>query len=223
MLRNARARIRDRENLRLERTRLFGRVRRIFVELGKRLHAAGALDAPSDVFFLRVDEVLAFVEGRAVTTNLRGLVAIRRDEQAGYAALPAPESRFETRGLVYVGHEFRGANRAEWPGGQERHGTGCSPGVVRGVVQVVADPRAADLRPGSILVAEHTDPGWVMAFPSALGILVERGSLLSHAAIVARELGIPAVVSLPGLTRWLRDGDIVELDGASGAVRRIAV
>ena len=223
MLRNARARIRDRESLRLERTRLFGRVRRIFVELGKRLHAAGALEAPADVFFLRVDEVLAFVEGRAVTTNLRGLVAIRREEEAGYAALPAPESRFETRGLVYVGHEFRGANRAELRGGQERHGTGCSPGVVRGVVQVVADPRAADLRPGSILVAEHTDPGWVMAFPSALGILVERGSLLSHAAIVARELGIPAVVSLPGLTRWLRDGDLVELDGASGAVRRIAV
>jgi pyruvate,water dikinase len=95
MLRNARARIRDRENLRLERTRLFGRVRRIFVELGKRLHAAGALDAPADVFFLRVDEVLAFVEGRTVTTNLRGLVAIRREEQAGHAALtsrsgPAP-------------------------------------------------------------------------------------------------------------------------------------
>jgi pyruvate,water dikinase len=71
-------------------------------------------------------------------------------------------------------------------------------------------------------VAEHTDPGWILIFPSAAGLLVERGSLLSHAAIVARELGIPAVVSIPGLTQWLRDGDIVELDGATGSVRTLA-
>jgi pyruvate,water dikinase len=59
-----------------------------------------------------------------------------------------------------------------------------------------------------------------MIFPAALGVLVERGSLLSHAAIVSRELGIPAIVSIPGLTRWLRDGDVVEFDGSTGVVRR---
>jgi pyruvate,water dikinase len=61
-----------------------------------------------------------------------------------------------------------------------------------------------------------------MIFPSASALIVERGSLLSHAAIVARELGIPAVVSVPGVTRWLADGDEVEVDGSSGVVRRIA-
>jgi phosphoenolpyruvate-protein kinase (PTS system EI component) len=61
-----------------------------------------------------------------------------------------------------------------------------------------------------------------MLFPSARGLLVERGSLLSHSAIVARELGIPAVISIPGLLDWLRDGDEVELDGAAGTVRRLA-
>jgi phosphoenolpyruvate synthase/pyruvate phosphate dikinase len=70
-------------------------------------------------------------------------------------------------------------------------------------------------------VAERTDPGWIMLFPAAAGILVERGSLLSHSAIVARELGIPAIVSLPGLTAWLTDGDLVEFDGATGVVRRL--
>jgi pyruvate,water dikinase len=54
-----------------------------------------------------------------------------------------------------------------------------------------------------------------------LGVLVERGSLLSHAAIVARELGIPAIVSVPGVTGWLRDGDLVELDGSTGVVRKL--
>jgi pyruvate,water dikinase len=60
-----------------------------------------------------------------------------------------------------------------------------------------------------------------MLFPAASGILVERGSLLSHAAIVAREMGIPAIVSIDGLTSWLKDGDQVEFDGASGVLTRI--
>ncbi len=106
--------------------------------------------------------------------------------------------------------------------GDERKGLGCSPGIVRGPVRVVTDPTTADLEQRAILVAEHTDPGWIMVFPSARGVLVERGSLLSHAAIVARELGIPAIVSLPGVTRWLRDGDWVEMDGSTGIVRRIS-
>jgi pyruvate,water dikinase len=85
----------------------------------------------------------------------------------------------------------------------------------------VTDPTTADLEQRAILVAEHTDPGWIMVFPSARGLLVERGSLLSHAAIVARELGIPAVVSIPGVAHWLKDGDTVEMDGSTGIVRRI--
>jgi pyruvate,water dikinase len=123
---------------------------------------------------------------------------------------------------VYQGHDYRRKEEPAPQAGDERTGLGCSPGVVRGPVRIVLDPTTADLDHRAILVAEHTDPGWIMVFPSARGVLVERGSLLSHAAIVARELGIPAIVSLPGLTRWLRDEDWVEMDGATGVVRRIA-
>jgi pyruvate,water dikinase len=221
VLKHARRRVRDRENLRLERTRLFGRVRRIFLEIGKRLEAVDRLDDSRDIFYLEVDEVLAFADGRATTTDLRGLVAVRKREFERYAAADPPDSRFETRGAVYVGHDFRAKTAAAGETGEERQGLGCSPGVVRGPVRVVLDPAKLDPGHGAILVAEHTDPGWIMIFPSARGVLVERGSLLSHAAIVARELGIPAVVSLPGLTRWLKDGDIVEMDGSAGTVRRI--
>jgi len=70
-------------------------------------------------------------------------------------------------------------------------------------------------------VAERTDPGWVMLFAAAAGLIVERGSLLSHSAIVSREIGIPSVVSVPGVTHWLRDGDLVEIDGSKGTVRRL--
>lgn len=221
VLKHARRRVRDRENLRLERTRLFGRVRRIFLEIGKRLEAVDRLDDSRDIFYLEVDEVLEFADGRATTTDLRGLVAVRRREFEACAAGPAPDSRFETRGAVYVGHDFRAKVPAARETGDERRGLGCSPGIVRGPVKVVQDPTSVDHGHGAILVAEHTDPGWIMVFPSARGVLVERGSLLSHAAIVARELGIPAIVSLPGLTRWLKDGDTVEMDGSTGIVRRI--
>jgi phosphohistidine swiveling domain-containing protein len=221
VLRHAQRRVRDRENLRLERTRLFGRVRRIFLEIGRRLHAADRLDDPRDIFSLEVDEVLAFADGRATAVDLRALAALRAREFAEYAEGPAPDDRFETRGPVYVGNDFRREAERAPVSGDEMQGLGCSPGLVRGPVRIVTDPTTADLGHGAILVAEHTDPGWIMVFPSARGVLVERGSLLSHAAIVARELGIPAVVSLPGITRWLRDGDWVEMDGAAGIVRRV--
>jgi rifampicin phosphotransferase len=218
---HARRRVRDRENLRLERTRLFGRVRRIFLEMGRRFHAADLLDSPRDVFYLEVDEVLSFVDGRATTTNLRGLAALRRAEFRSYEEGPAPDDRFETRGVVHHAHDYRRARPLTEQTGEERSGLGCCPGIVRGPVRVVTDPGTADLRERAILVAAHTDPGWIMVFPSARALLVERGSLLSHAAIVARELGIPAIVSVPGITRWLKDGDWVEMNGSTGVVRRV--
>jgi rifampicin phosphotransferase len=221
VLRHARRRVRDRENLRLERTRLFGRVRRIFLELGKRFHDAGLVDDPRDVLYLEVDEALAFVEGRATTTDLRGLAAVRRAEFEAYEHMDPPDDRFETRGMVHHGHDFRRRTARAAESGEERRGLGCCPGIVRGRVTVVHDPRTVSLDERRILVAEHTDPGWIMIFPSASALIVERGSLLSHAAIVARELGIPAVVSVAGVTRWLADGDEVEVDGASGTVRRL--
>lgn len=222
VLRHARARVRDRENLRFERTRLFGRVRAIVTELGLRLQALGRLEDAPDVFFLELEELLAFVDGTATCGDLRGLCALRKAERERHLRADPPPRRFETRGLGQIEHGFAAA--AAHPAaadGATRSGTGCCPGVVRGRARVVAAAEGARLLPGEILVAERTDPGWVMLFASAAGLVVERGSLLSHAAIVAREMALPAVVGLAGACRWLRDGDLVELDGASGAVRRL--
>ena len=231
VLRQARERVRDRENLRFERTRLFGRVRRIFLELGKRYAAVDALDDARDIFWLTVDEALGWAGGTSASADIRALAAAREAEFARYRGMPAPADRFETRGLVHAGHDFmpplrlvteRTGEGSPASDDATRRGTGCYPGVVRGIVRVVRDPRDASLELGEILVAERTDPGWVMLFPAASGLLVERGSLLSHSAIVARELGLPAVVSIDGLTSWLVTGDEVEFDGRTGEVRRLA-
>lgn len=229
VLKHARARVRDRENLRFERTRLFGRIRRIFVELGKRLGALDRLAAPRDVFYLELDELTGFVEGTATTGDLRGMVAVRKAEFERFAREAPPPERFETRGpvhaspLIPVTSTGAAASGGAAPlNGPALRGLGCCPGVVRGPVRIIRDPRGAELRAGEILVAERTDPGWITLFPAAAGLLIERGSLLSHSAIVAREMGIPTIVSLSGVTGWVQDGEIVELDGSTGIARRIS-
>ncbi|MFB2968706.1 PEP/pyruvate-binding domain-containing protein [Aerosakkonema sp. BLCC-F183] len=234
VLKNARCRVRDRENLRFERTRVFGRARRVFVELGKRFYALDLLNSSRDIFYLEVNEILGFIEGTATCTDLKGLVAVRQAEFAKYKDMPSPGDRFETRGIVYRG--LGTPPQPSPPAGREKEGVsqcylqgiGCSPGVVRGAVRVIKDPKqivgndnSVPLQPGTIIVADRTDPGWILLFPAAAGLLVEKGSLLSHAAIVARELGIPAIVSLPGVTQWLKDGDLVELNGSTGKVSKI--
>jgi rifampicin phosphotransferase len=223
VLENARGRVRDRENLRFERTRVFGRVRRVVVEMGKRLHALGLLDEPRDVFYLELEEVLSYVEGTATSIELKQLSGVRKAEFEKYRGMPAPDERFVTRGAVYQGNRFvrEAAAAVAEVGGETIKGIGCCPGLVRAKVRVVREPRGAKLERGEILVAERTDPGWIMLFPSAAGLLVERGSLLSHSAIVSREMGIPSIVSIPGVMRWLNDGDEVEMDGSTGVVRKI--
>ena len=72
---------------------------------------------------------------------------------------------------------------------------------------------------GEILAAPRTDPGWIPLFPSISALLIEKGSILSHSAIVAREMGIPTIVGIDNLMNRLRDGDEVEVDAALGEIR----
>jgi pyruvate,water dikinase len=223
VLRHVRTRTRTRENLRFERTRLFGRVRQIFLELGKRLAAEGHLAQPRDVFYLEVDELLGFQSGTATAADLAAVAAVRKRDFAKFKDAPPPPSRLTTTGSPLRNRWQTGPGR---PGQQSsddgwRQGNGCSPGFVRGFARVIRNPADAQLHRGEILVAEHTDPGWILLFAGAQGLLVERGSILSHSAIVARELQIPAIVGIPGLMAWLKDGDWIEMDGRTGSVRRL--
>ena len=190
---------------------LFGRVRRIFLELGRRLHAVDVLDDPRDVLYLEVDEVLAFVDGRATTADLRGLAAVRRAEFSRYEREPAPDDRFETRGLSTRAMTFaaprrsrRRRRRAPRPRLLARHRSRRRPSRVDPARRSSA---ALDSRRGAYRSGLDHD------FSRGARCARRARSLLSHAAIVARELGNPAIVSFPGLTRWLNDGDLVELDG----------
>jgi pyruvate,water dikinase len=221
ILRRARGRIRDRENLRFERTRVYGRVRSVFIEIGRRLSDLGSLRKPDDIFYLEAGEIAAFIRGTGTGGDLSGLVATRRREFDRFASSEDPPRRFVTCGPPQLESSIRTLPSSADTGGKLRTGQACSQGVVRGPVRIVRDPRDTPFTKGEILVAERTDPGWVTIFPLVTAMIMERGSLLSHSAIVARELNIPAVVGVDDACQWLSDGDWVELDGATGVVRKL--
>jgi pyruvate,water dikinase len=97
-------------------------------------------------------------------------------------------------------------------------GTPASPGVVTGGARVIRDPDGARLKPGEILVAPATDPGWTPLFLTAAGLVMEMGGAMAHGAIVAREYGLPTVVGVAGATERISTGQIITVDGAAGTI-----
>jgi pyruvate,water dikinase len=227
VLRWARSAVADRETLRFERTRTFGLVRRLFRGVGRNLRRLGMLEDERDVFHLTVEELIAFVEGRAVTLDLAEIARARRREFAELAATPAPPDRFVTKGAVgaSLAHPalLRSLDMLRDETGDDPsllRGTSCCPGIAEGPVRVAHTFADTDGLAGEILVTARTDPGWVPAFPACSGLIIERGSLLSHSAVVARELGIPTIVGVSGspLAR-LGNGQRVRMDAGKGEVR----
>jgi pyruvate,water dikinase len=217
--------VKHRENMRLARTRMFGLYRDIYMELGKQLALYGLLNEPRDILYITVEELDAYMEGRSVTA-FKDLAELRKKEFAEYEAQELPH-HFSTWGPVYHHNEYayQGmyADLSESETSGDLSGIGCYPGVVEQPVRLIFSPDDEMSLNGQILCTVRTDPGWAPLFPTAGGLLVERGSTLSHSAVVARELGIPAVVNIPGITKILKDGERVRMDGGKGTVQRLDV
>lgn len=214
-----RARVKDRENLRFERTRLFSVIRNIFCTIGNRFQEEGMIENARDIFYLTKDEIFDVIEGTSVIQHLQYYIDYRKKEYAEYSNEVMP-GRFETFGPPAAGNSFKASyQKTVETRGDFLQGTGCCYGIVRAKIKIVHDP-SCDIEnlKGRILVTTQTDPGWTLLFPFVSGILVERGSLLSHSAIVAREMGIPAIVGITNLIALLHDDALVEMDGSTGRI-----
>ncbi|KAG0240446.1 hypothetical protein BGW41_006967 [Actinomortierella wolfii] len=232
LLKNTRRVVKHRENLRFARSKVFGVFRRIFRGMGRQLVALGALEDEHDVFFLTTEELLSYVDGRAVSRDLKGLTRLRKTEFEGYLAdMNAPPERFVTRGAagVYMWYPHILADLDLLKDNEDTNqgppepgvlkGVSCCPGVVEGTVRVVKDISEAKDLNNEILVTARTDPGWVPLYPMCSGLLIERGSLLSHSAVVARELGLPTIVGISGgLMKRLKTGMRIKMDAGKGKV-----
>lgn len=203
-----------REEMRDRSSYTYALVRRFTVEAGRRLGAAGALQAPEHVFTLRHDEVLAALEG------LLAPAEARRRAREGERVLRSYR-RFHAPNEIGARQAWEDAPPAR--GARVLRGTGCAPGRVLGRARVVGSIEDAQrVEPGEVLVAPFTDPGWTPLFPRLAAVVTETGGLLSHAAVIAREYGIPAVLAVPGATQLVRDGSSVRVDGGRGTVELAA-
>jgi pyruvate,water dikinase len=204
MIRDSRRLLHLRETLKAELLALGGIERRVILELGRRLVQRGVLERVKDVQLLADWELDDLGLGRAELDE--EVLAARRSALKGYRAKPSL--------MPLVSDEpgtFAASDRVE--------GWAASPGKHRGRVRIVKElGDTADLRTGDVLVTSATDPSWTPLFMIAGAIVVERGGPLSHAAIVSRELGVPAVLNATGATVSLPEGAWVEVDGSAGTV-----
>ena len=197
--------LRDREVRRDRMVRAIWLLRNLLRELGRRLAKSGVLGTADDVFYLLVDEL------DALPADPSGLVARRRAEQQRLAGFAPP--------AFFSGSWQAATSPATVLGpGETLSGVGVGGGRVRGRVRIVRPESIDDLEPGEILVAEVTDVGYTAAFSYAAAVVTELGGPMSHAAVVAREFGIPCVVDVQGATRRLPPGALIEIDGDSGEI-----
>ena len=191
-------------------TRLTLPMRRALAELGARLVEAGHLDAADDVYFLHVDTIETAVRDGSAEA-LGRLRAEAQELRAGYEAAVDSEPDWV---------HGQAATDAPTEGGLT--GTAGSPGQVEAEVYVVHSPDDFPRFPaGAILVARTTNPAWTALFYQAAGVITESGGALSHGAVTARELGIPAVMSIREATRRFTNGQRVRIDGSAGTVTEL--
>ena len=180
--------------------------------IGRELAARGQIESADDIFYLTLDEILS------TAPESREIVADRRRQRAAHARVQVPELwRGDPDAQVVPSAR---PERSTNPGVVE--GVGVSAGVVEGVVRVVTDPSFTDVEPDEVLVAPTTDPSWSSIMFISTALVVDIGGPLSHAAVVARELGIPCVVNTRSGTRDLQTGDIVRVDGTTGRIEILA-
>jgi pyruvate,water dikinase len=208
-----------RERARLKQALLYSRLRRIVLEIGARLASERRLDRADDIFFLSFDEIDALLSGSAMfPDDVPALVGVRRQGHAELARLTPPDSLTLTEGEYFT--QERSIGTASSMGAGALDGVGACGGVVTAPAAVLADiTDSGQLRSGDVLVTRQTDPGWGPIFPLISGLVVERGGMLSHGAIIAREFGIPSVVGVKDATRRIPHGSSIVVDGDRGTIR----
>jgi pyruvate,water dikinase len=187
--------------------------------MGQLFEEKGVLFSATDIHYLTVDEIFDFTEGATVTRELESLVDLRKAEYERFSSQRL-RSRFITEGIPYL-NDLREPTASSTDDSDDSvaYGVGCVSGIAEGKAAVVHDPHQGEFEAGQILIAESTDPGWYFLMIRAIAMVVERGSPLSHSAILARELGIPTVVGVSGATERIVSGAHVIVNGTSGEVQ----
>jgi pyruvate,water dikinase len=190
----------------------FQRMRAAALELGRRFAARGIVAGHEDVFFLEWGEIRALTCGEQVASDLPALIEQRRRCHERFLRQPPPHF-LRSDGVPVV-------ERTPKAGAGALGGSPVSGGSASGPVRVLREPDPRAMADGDVIVMVFADPGWTPLFPRAAAVVMEVGGVMCHAAVIARELGIPAVFGVSGATTLLKDGERVVVDGTAGTVLR---
>lgn len=191
-----------REEMRDFSTRAYYSIRRFAQEWGRRLKSRGQLNCVDDIFYLTCHELYGDLNRDWKPTVLKRHRYLERFRN--YTPPNEIGAKFEMRPIV---------------GGKKLAGIACSAGVAAGTARVIKNPaEGGKMKKGDVLVCPFTDPGWTPLIQLAAAVVTENGGMLSHASILCREFGIPAVLNIPSATTLIRDGSQITVDGNSGSV-----
>jgi len=200
-----------REMTKFELLKFYEIIRKVFLEMGSRLQDRDILTEKDDVFHCSRIELFSILKGDWSGLGLKTLVEERKEWVENMEKLSPPD--------YYIDETSHFIEAGTTSSGSVLEGLGVSAGRACGPAKLLQHPnQEKKLNLGDVLVAPSTDPGWTPLFLRAAAIVLERGGIASHGAIVAREFGIPAVLNIPGAMRLIKDGQNVVVDGDEGKV-----
>ncbi|MEW8028767.1 MAG: PEP/pyruvate-binding domain-containing protein [Candidatus Thiodiazotropha sp.] len=202
-----------RESARLNRARAFGLVRTLWSQIAIKLTQYGLLKSHDDIYYLSMDEVSSAIMGNNYT-NLNSLVELRKKQFIEYKHNDLEINLIKMSDTLQIMKEQSIKSASD----KTLKGIACGHGLIYGEAIIVTDPMSACDVNGKIIVAKSTDPAWVFLMVKAMGLVTEKGSVLSHTAIIGRELGIPTVVNVKDATSIIKNGSFLALDGEKGTV-----
>ena len=213
--------IRYRERVRLKQTMLYGTFRKTLLELNKFYKEEGLFTQDQDIFYLTYREVSELLTGASMfQEGLRDLITLRRDQFKKVSTYNPPDSFLLAEGQSFTPNcAFKLKASDQFDSEQNLKGLPACGGTKRGRARILNSAlEAKKLQPGDILITKQTDPGWAPVFPLISALVIERGGMLSHGAIVAREFGIPAIVGVQGACQLITDGQEITVHGDTGVV-----
>jgi rifampicin phosphotransferase len=203
--------LKNREELRLLRSKAFSHARKIFVNIGKKLEKEGSIGISEDIFYLKLEEIQS--ASKKHNMNLKRIIFERKKEYEAYSKISMPNIILMKNSEI-CNNELEQITQTT----TIIQGIGCSSGMVCGKITVL-EKFDIPKQPLEIVVVKNTDPGWTPLFGLCKGLIVENGGLLSHAAIISRELNLPCIIGVKDATKIFKTGQSIKMNGNSGVIR----
>lgn len=209
-----------RERVRLKQASLYFQFKKTLNQISANWVESGMVEEKEDIYFLTTEEIGELLDGSSLLKqSIKSVIKARKADFERESSLDYPDEFSSNRGMDILPESLVLTSPNLEKDAKVLHGLCACGGTLEGTVKVLHSVMEADkLNPGDILVTRQTDPGWVVVFPMIQGLIVERGGMLSHGAIVSREFGIPAVVGVAGVTELLKDGDKITLFADQGKI-----